>query len=107
VNHHPKPGEPNLYSRVEHPLTKDYAIIALLPGLQEGKKMLVFSGLTTLGTQAAVEFVCHPETLDQLLSQISSSTTKKGEVRPFEAVLETAIGGGVPLQTKIVTVHVH
>ena len=40
VNQHPKPGEPELYSRPEHPLTKDYAIVALIPGVEPGKKIL-------------------------------------------------------------------
>ena len=45
-----------VYSRPEHPLTMDYAVIALKPGVQSGRRTLMFSGLTTLGTQAAVEF---------------------------------------------------
>lgn len=104
VNHHPKPGEPQLYSRPEHPLTKDYAVLALLPGVQSGKKMLIFSGLTTFGTQAAVDYVCHADTAAELLRQV---TGPRGEIRPFEAVLETDIGGGVPLQTRLVTIRVH
>ena len=104
VNHHPKPGEPSLYQRPEHPMTKDYAILALLPGLQPGKKILVFSGLTTFGTQAAVEFACHRETVEQLLAAVSGPN---GEIRPFEAVLETTIGGGVPMQTHLIAIHSH
>ena len=104
VNHHPKPGEPALYSRPERPLTDDYAILALSPGVEPGKQILVFSGLTTFGTQAAVEYVCNPETTTDLLKQISGP---KGELRPFEAVLHTTIGGGVPLQTRMVTIRVH
>jgi hypothetical protein len=104
INHHPKPGEQAFYSRPEHPFTTDYAMVALLPGLQNGKKMLVFSGLTTLGTEAAVEFASRPDTLDQLLVEVSGP---KGEVRPFEALIETTIGGGVPMQTKLVAVHKH
>lgn len=104
VNHHPRPGEPALFQRPEHPMTKDYAILALMPGLQPGKKTLVFSGLTTFGTQAAVEFVCHRETAEQLLAAV---TGPRGEIRPFEAVLETTIGGGVPLQTRLVAIHPH
>jgi hypothetical protein len=104
VNHHPKPGEPTLYQRPEHPMTKDYAILALMPGLQPGRRMLVFSGLTTLGTQAAVEFACHRDTAEQLLT---AAAGPHGEIRPFEAVLETTIGGGVPLQTRLISVHPH
>src|SRR5271165_81559 len=104
VNHHPKAGEPAIYSRPEHPFTTDYATLALLPGIQPGTRVLVFSGLTTFGTQAAVEYLCRPESVAELLKLI---TGPKGEIRPFEAVLETTIGGGVPLQTRLVTIRVH
>lgn len=104
VNHHPRPGELALYSRPELPLTKDYAIIALMPGLEPDRKILIFSGLMTLGTQAAVDFACHPDTMDQLVRAASGPS---GAVRPFEAVIETTLGGDVPLQSKLVTIHVH
>lgn len=104
VNHHPLPGEPPVYSRPERPLTTDYAILALQPGVQPGRLMLVFSGLTTFGTQAAVEFVCDPESVAGLMKKI---TGPKGEVRPFEAVLQTTVGGGVPFETRLVTIRTH
>jgi hypothetical protein len=100
VNHHPRPGEPAVYSRPEHPLTTDYAIIALLPGVQPGKRVLLFSGLTTFGTQAAVEFLCRPDSVAEILKQV---TGPKGEIRPFEAVVQTTLGGGVALDTHLVT----
>jgi hypothetical protein len=34
-------------------------------------------------------------------------TGPKGEIRFFEAVLQTDIGGGVPLQTRLVTIRMH
>ncbi len=104
VNHHPLPGEPPVYSRPEHPLSTDYAILALQPGVQSGRLMLVFSGLTTFGTQAAVDFVCDPDSVAGLLKKV---TGPKGEIRPFEAVLQTTLGGGVPLETRLVTLRVH
>lgn len=103
VNHHPKPGEPAVYSRPEHPLTTDYAIIALLPGVQPGKRVLLFSGLTTFGTQAAVEFMCRPENVAEILKQVTGA---KGEIRPFEAVVQTMVGGGVALETHLVTLRI-
>lgn len=104
VNHYPNPGEPAVYSRPERPLNRDYAILAMLPGVQSGKRILIFSGLTTYGTQAAVEYVCRPETASELVKKISGS---KGELRPFEAVLETSIVGGVPMPARLVTIRVH
>jgi hypothetical protein len=48
--------------------------------------------------------VCRPETAAELLKKI---TGPKGEILPFEAVLETSIVGGVPLNTRLVTLHTH
>ena len=103
-NHHPKAEEPAVYWRPEHPLTRDYAIVALVPGVLPGESTLMFSGLTTFGTQAGVEFVCRPDTAAELMRRIQGP---KGELRPFEAIIETTITGGVPLRARLVTVHVH
>jgi hypothetical protein len=102
VNNHPLKGESAIYQRPEYPLTRDYAILALLPGLQPGNKILIFSGLTTYGTQAAVEFACHRDSVEQLLERVRGPN---GQIRPFEAVLKTSIVGGVPVETHLVTVH--
>ncbi len=103
VNHHPQPGEPATWLRPEHPLTRDYAIVALLPGVQPEHHMLVFSGLTTLGTQAAVEYASNPETVAELMQHVAPD----GKVHNFEALLEVSISGGVPLQPKLLSVRVH
>lgn len=104
VNRHPHAGELQMYARTPRPLTRDYAIIALIPGLEPGRRVLIFSGTTTFGTQAAVEFACSPEEVAQLIRIV---TGPSGSVRPFEAVLETTVGGSVPLQSRVVAVHVH
>ncbi len=103
TNEHPRPGEQAVYSRPEHPLTMDYAVIALKPGVQSGKRTLMFCGLTTLGTQAAVEFASRKDTLNELLKTVGSG----GEVKPFEALLAVTLEGGVPLQSKLIAVRVH
>jgi hypothetical protein len=103
-NNHPRPGEPANYVRPEHPLTRDYAIISFLPGMQSGKKMMLLSGLTTLGTQAAVEFASRPDGAAELLK---AATGPDGKIRAFEALLDTTIIGGVPLNVRLLTVHIH
>lgn len=103
INHHPRPGEPQVYLRPEHPLTKDYAIVALLPGVQPDHKMFVFSGLTTLGTQAAVEYALEPDTAAELIRQVSFEK----KVHNFEALLEVNISGGVPLQPRLLSIRIH
>jgi hypothetical protein len=103
VNHHPRLGEPEVYLRPEHPLTKDYAIVALLPGVQADHRMFVFSGLTTLGTQAAVEYVLEPGTAAELMRHVYIDR----KIHNFEALLEVNIRGGVPLQPRLVSIRVH
>jgi hypothetical protein len=103
-NNHPRPGELANYVRPEHPLTRDYALISFLPGMQSGKKMMWLGGLTTLGTQAAVGFASRPDGAAELLRVARG---QDGRVRPFEALLETTIIGGVPLEVRLVTIHVH
>jgi hypothetical protein len=103
INHHPLPGEPQVYLRPEHPLTKDYAVIALLPGVQPDHKTFVFSGLTTLGTQAAMEYALEPSTAAELMRQVGFDK----KAHNFEALLEVSIRGGVPLQPRLVSIRVH
>jgi hypothetical protein len=103
-NNHPRPGELANYIRPEHPLNRDYAIISFLPGMQSGKQIMWLSGLTTLGTQAAVEFASRPDGAAELMK---AARGPDGKVRPFEALLETTIIGGVPLEVRLVAIHVH
>jgi hypothetical protein len=72
--------------------------------MQSGKQMMWLSGLTTLGTQAAVEFASRPDSAAELLK---AATGRDGKVRPFEALLQTTIIGGVPLDVRLITIHVH
>jgi hypothetical protein len=103
VNHHPRQGEPQVYLRPEHPLTKDYAIVALLPGVQPDHRMFVFSGLTTLGTQAAMEYALDPDTAAEIIRQVRFGK----QIHNFEALLEVSIRGGVPLQPRLVSIRIH
>jgi hypothetical protein len=60
VNVHPQPDEPKevLATVATQPLTEDYAVIALVKGLNPARSVLILAGTTTMGTQAAVESVC-------------------------------------------------
>ena len=103
INNHPKPGEPKVYSPPPQ-FTKDYAVLALLPGLRQGKWILIFSGLSTLGSEAAVEYACRPQDVAALLR---AASFKNGGIHPFEALLETTVVGGVPMEAKLVTIRTH
>ncbi len=103
INRYPKPGEAPRYMRPEKPLTRDYAVIAFHPSIDANLHTFIFSGLTTLGTEAAVEFAVSANGAAQLLSAASSN----GRVQPFAALLEVNISGGVPIQSHLVSIHTH
>lgn len=101
LNVHPRDGEPSTYLATPGPpLTEDYEVITLVNGLNPGRHTLILAGTTTLGTQAAVEFVCRQDSLQQLLSSLGVATS--GEVKTFEAVLRTRVTRGVPVETQLV-----
>jgi hypothetical protein len=102
LNRHPLSNEPANFRPSSS--SDEYAIVASLPGIQTGTRILMFSGLTTNGTQAAVEFMCNPDSVRQLTKAIQKSD---GSLTSFESVLHIKMSGGVPLQADIVAVHPH
>ena len=102
VNVHPQPGEAKEYlpSPRNEPLTEDYAVIGLVKGLNPGQAALILAGTTTIGTQAAVEFVCRQSSVEELLLRLPVS--QAGQLKPFEAVIRVKVTRGVPVGTELV-----
>jgi hypothetical protein len=102
LNVHPQPGEPKefLGTPVGEPLTEDYAVIATVKGLEPSQAVLILAGGTTIGTQAAVEYVCNKNSVEQLLLRLSTAQT--GQLKPFEAVIRVKVTRGVPVSTELV-----
>ncbi len=102
VNKHPQPGEAKEYFATPGnvPLTEDYAVIALVKGLNPGQALLILAGTTTIGTQAAVEYVCRQSSVEELLLRLPVSQT--GQLKPFEAVIRVKVTRGVPVGTELV-----
>jgi hypothetical protein len=102
VNVHPKTGEGKEYLATpgNKPLTEDYAVIGLVKGLNPGQAVLILAGTTTLGTQAAVEYVCRQSSVEELLLRLPVS--QNGELKQFEAVIRVKVIRGVPVGTELV-----
>ncbi|MBI1792534.1 MAG: helix-turn-helix domain-containing protein [Acidobacteria bacterium] len=104
VNTQPAPGEPAVYyATTGLPITEDYGLVGLVPGLNPARWVLVLAGITTFGTQAAVEFVCRPASLQPLLARLGAP--ENGPVPSFEAIIRVKVSGGVPVQTELVALH--
>ena len=104
VNVHPEPGQAPVFypSDQSRPLVEDYAIIALLPGLEPGRHVMILAGTTTIGTQAAVEYVCEEESVEQLLHTLAVHATSS--IKPFEALLRVRVARGVPVASELLAV---
>jgi len=102
VNIRPQPGESSEYfpSARNAPLTEDYAVVGLVKGLNPGQAVLILAGTTTIGTQAAVEYVCRQSSVEELLLRLPVSQT--GQLKPFEAVIRVKVTRGVPVETELV-----
>jgi hypothetical protein len=101
-NTRPRPGEQEAYfAPAEPPVTDDYAIIALRNGLNASRWELILAGTTTLGTQAAVEYVTHERSIETLESRIPH--WQPGAL--FEALLHVRVTRGVPVASDLLAVH--
>lgn len=103
VNLHPAVGEQGGYVASKGvPLTEDYAVIGYLPGPTHQHWVMTLAGITTIGTQAAVEFVCSRTSVEQLLKNARRSGS---DIMPLEAVIRVDVSRGVPVSSQLLAVH--
>lgn len=104
INVHPQPDEAKEFIATPSglPLTEDYAVLGLVRGMSQGQSVLILAGTTTIGTQAAVEYVCRQSSVEELLLRLSVS--QNGELKPFEAVIRVKVARGVPVETELVAI---
>jgi hypothetical protein len=104
VNLHPRTGEEISYISTKGlPITEDYAVIGLMPGLNPARWVMLLAGLTTIGTQAAVEYVSRSNTAEDLVKRIGGPAS--GKIAPFECVVRVKVTQGVPVQAELVALH--
>ena len=106
VNVHPAKGEADKYvlGPSNTSLAEDYAVVALVKGINPEHSELILAGTTTIGTQAAVEYVTRENYLDELLKRMN--VTQPSELKPFEAVIHVKVARGVPVESSLVALRV-
>jgi hypothetical protein len=104
INVHAAAGESQFFmaSPSSQSVSEDYAIVALMQGLDSAHSMLILAGTTTMGTQAAAEYVCREDSLTELIKRLGVS--KAGDLKPFEALLRVKVTHGVPVITDLIAV---
>jgi hypothetical protein len=109
INSNPRPGEKALYKPefdpVTNQLTRDYALVLMLPNERKENRVLLIYGIYTQGSQAAIEFLTTPEKMAQLraaLAQISSD--HRAPPQYFQVLLTTTVENAVPGSATVVAV---
>jgi hypothetical protein len=112
INANPQPGEQRRYlAKQDGPsrsqISEDYAVVSLLQGLDGKKRMLILAGITTHGTQAAVEYVTKPDYIRDLVRNLNTATAGGQPKLPgnFQVLVRVKVNGGVPVQVSYVTHH--
>ncbi|MGD0579442.1 MAG: hypothetical protein ABSC08_10990 [Bryobacteraceae bacterium] len=108
TNKKPLPREQALYRPGFDPVTgnlsRDYALVLLLPNERRDQRVLLLYSIYTQGMQAAIEFVTNPERLTALRrSLMEPAADKKSLQKYFQALLTTTVENYVPDKVSLVS----
>ncbi|MGC2301438.1 MAG: hypothetical protein WA476_21710 [Acidobacteriaceae bacterium] len=109
LNRNPQPGERPEYKPefdpVTNQLTRDYALVLMLPNQETDNRVLLIYGIYTQGSQAAIEYLMDPERMAVLRKAlIAQSPDHKTVPAYFQALLTTTVENAVPGTTSLVAV---
>jgi hypothetical protein len=111
LNTNPRPGEKPLYKPefdpVTNHLTRDYALVLMLPNERKENRILLVYGIYTQGSQAAIEYLTSAERLPELRKALMAVSSNRKTPPPyFQALLETTVENYVPGKASLVAVRV-
>lgn len=111
LNNHPRPGEKAVYrpefDPVTNQLTRDYALILMLPNEKKENRILLVYGIYTQGSQAAIEFLTSAEKMPELRKVLAALSPNRKTPPPyFQALLETTVENSVPGKVSVVAARV-
>ncbi len=105
INRQPMPGEASEYvNGAAAPSHLTYAVIALVPNLNDTGWVLIVEGLTMAGTQAAGDVLFNREAMQPFLDKAESAN---GSLKPFELLIETRSFGSNAPRAKIIASRVY
>jgi hypothetical protein len=105
MNRHPQAGELPVYENdAIGPSHRTYAVIGLVPNLNNTGWVLLAEGLTMAGTQAAVDTLFNRSMMGPLLDQFRNAD---GSLNPFEILIETRSFGSDSPQASVVATRMY
>ncbi len=109
LNAKPQAGEKPVYKPefdpVTNQLTRDYALILMLPNEKKEERVLLIYGIYTQGSQAAIEYLTSAEKMQELRKALIALSPDHKTVPPyFQALLTTTVENAVPGPSTLVAV---
>jgi hypothetical protein len=93
------------FDSVTNQLTRDYALVLMLPNEKKENRVLLIYGIYTQGSQAAIEYLTDPEQMRELhKALIGLDPNHKTAPQYFQALIETTVENSVPGTSKLVAV---
>jgi hypothetical protein len=110
-NPHPRSGEKPVYKPefdpVTNRLTRDYALVLMLPNEKRDERILLIYGIYTQGSQAAIEYVTNAERLQELRKALLElSPDRRTAPEYFQLLLTTTVENSVPGKASLVAARV-
>lgn len=84
----------------------DYALVSMIPGVDGRHQLLLINGLNTEGTQIAMEYLCDPRSVRNLISRLRAADPKHHGSWRFQMVLRTEVRDQVPTEGVLLNVKV-
>ena len=111
LNRNPQPGEQAVYKPefdpVTNHLTRDYALVLMLPNEIRERRVLLIYGIYTQGSQAAIEYLTNPERMAELRAALLNLSPDHKTIPPFfQLLLTTTVENGVPGKTSLVALRI-
>jgi len=105
LNKHPIGGESPVYANdATAPSHRTYAVVALVPNLNNNGWILIAEGLTMAGTQAATDILFNREEMRPVLERAAAAN---GKLKPFEILIETRSFGSNSPQANIIASRIY
>lgn len=110
-NRNPQPGEQALYKpefdSVTNHLTRDYALVLMLPNETGERRVLLIYGIYTQGSQAAIEYLINPDSMAELRKVLLNlSPDHKTIPQYFQLLLTTTVENAVPGKSSLIAVRI-
>jgi len=111
LNRKPQAGEQAVYKpefdSVTNQLTRDYAVVLMLPNETKEKRVLLIYGIYTQGSQAAIEYLTNTERMSELRSALRKLSPDRESIpQYFQLLLTTTVENSVPGKASLVAVRI-